>query len=548
MSDIPPKESLGIEFKSDRKTIGDNIIVEEVVALANTDGGVLFVGVEDDGTPTGAQPSHRDPIRISAMIANRTVPPVQVRSEVISGPTPILRVEVPRSLSIIATSSGKMLRRRIKEDGTPASVPMYPYEITTRLSDLGRLDFSAQPIPDATRDDFNPVERERLRSIIRSTRNSDKSLLELDDEELDRALGLTVTIGEQEIPTLTGILMLGNAEAIRRLVPTSAATFQVLQGTDIRANEDVNTTILDAVERMVDLIKPWNTVTEVSMGLLNDPIPTFDHRAVREALVNAFGHRDYSLLGRVRVLIDDAGLTITNPGGFIEGITIKNLLTAEPHGRNQCLMDALKRIGLAERTGRGVDRIFEGSLLYGRPLPDYSDSNSTQVSLFIARSEPDINFIKLVSDESARTGQPLPIQSLLILDALKRLRKASLAELQNELDIKPQRLRQTVQLLTESGLVEASGAGRARSYLLSSNVYKTAGKSKEYVRQTDIDRIRYAELIMKLAANQGKVTVSDVKELLHVDRSSAYYQISKLIDGGRLQKMKNGRNAYYIPV
>lgn len=61
-------------------------------------------------------------------------------------------------------------------------------------------------------------------------------------------------------------------------------------------------------------------------------------------------------------------MLISNPGGFIEGINADNLLDAEPHGRNPVLADALKRIGLAERTGRGIDRIYEGSLLYGRLL------------------------------------------------------------------------------------------------------------------------------------------------------------------------------------
>ena len=75
------------------------------------------------------------------------------------------------------------------------------------------------------------------------------------------------------------------------------------------------------------------------------------------------------MLGRVRMAIEDDGLTISNPGGFIEGINADNLLDAEPHGRNPVLADAMKRIGLAERTGRGIDRIYEGSLLYGRQLP-----------------------------------------------------------------------------------------------------------------------------------------------------------------------------------
>ena len=48
-------------------------------------------------------------------------------------------------------------------DGTPESVPMYPYEIASRLSDLGRLDYSAQPVMESTRDDLDPLERDRLR-------------------------------------------------------------------------------------------------------------------------------------------------------------------------------------------------------------------------------------------------------------------------------------------------------------------------------------------------------------------------------------------------
>ena len=44
---IPERETLSIEFKSDRKTIAEGVIVDEVVALSNTDGGELYIGVED---------------------------------------------------------------------------------------------------------------------------------------------------------------------------------------------------------------------------------------------------------------------------------------------------------------------------------------------------------------------------------------------------------------------------------------------------------------------------------------------------------------------
>ena len=52
-------------------------------------------------------------------------------------------------------------------------------------------------------------------------------------------------------------------------------------------------------------------------------------------------------------------LTISSPGGFIEGVNLKNLLTVEPHGRNPVLADALKRIGLAEKTGRDAPCHFK---------------------------------------------------------------------------------------------------------------------------------------------------------------------------------------------
>ena len=101
------------------------------------------------------------------------------------------------------------------------------------------------------------------------------------------------------------------------------------------------------------------------------------------------------------IRLDNEGLTISNPGGFVEGISLDNLLDAEPHGRNPTLADVLKRIGLAERTGRGIDRIFEGSLLYGRALPDYSASNDRSVRLFISKGVPDRGWLITINSNSS---------------------------------------------------------------------------------------------------------------------------------------------------
>ena len=543
------KETLSLEFKSDLKRLPDDDLLDAVVALANSDGGTVYLGVEDDGTPTGIDKVHQDAVGLSAMIANRTVPPVSARAQIVgTEKTPVMQIDVPKSRSVVSTKSGKVLRRRMKVDGTPEGVPMYPYEIATRLSDLGRLDFSAQPVPDATRDDFDPLERDRLRRIIGTYQSSDRNLLELTDEELEKSLQLTVTVDGKTMPTLTGLLLLGKGESLKRFVPTHRASFQVMSGTDIKVSQDYAGPLLKTIEQINDMFSPWNPSAELSVGLFSMMVPEFDHRAFREALVNAFGHRDYTLLGRVRVQLDDAGLTIANPGGFVEGINIHNLLTAEPHGRNPCLMDALKRTGLAERTGRGIDRIFEGALNYGRPLPDYSRSNRRGVSVLLPRSVPDKAFVELLAEERERSGKSMSLDGLLILDKLKSERRCGFDVLSGSLDMSDQRLRTVLGQLTEAGLVESAGVGARRTYMLGAKVYRRSGRAMDYVRQSDIDRVRYPELIIKLMHEQKSVSKNDVMELLHLEGNQAYYQLRKLVLEGRAKKVGSGRNVRYAAV
>ena len=123
---IPQRETLEIEFKSDEKKLHDNELIDVIVAFANTNGGDLYLGVEDDGRITGLHPDHRDGTQLSAFIANKTIPPVSIRVETIKAEKPILVIHVTQSRSIVASSSGKIQRRRIKADGSPENVPMYP--------------------------------------------------------------------------------------------------------------------------------------------------------------------------------------------------------------------------------------------------------------------------------------------------------------------------------------------------------------------------------------------------------------------------------------
>ena len=550
MRTIPVVESLEVEFKSDLKCYPDHDLIEEIVGMTNTIGGVLFLGVEDDGTITGVHKKHKDAIGVTALIANSTVPPVAVRAEVITEEEKdILKIEIPRSRGVISTASGKILRRRIKFDGLPEVIPMYSYEIPSKLAELGMLDYSAQPLAGAALDDLDSNQRVHLRRIIQNRQGGEKFLLSLPDDELDIALRMVTKVGDNYVPTVTGMLLLGKEERIAELMPTAKSSFQVLEGTAVRMNEDSCKPLIELFENYETYLKAWNPERETEYGLFRIPIPEFDWSAFREGLVNAFCHRDYTMLGNVRVLIDDEGMIISNPGGFIDGVNLKNLLTVEPHGRNPALADAMKRIGLAEKTGRGIDRIFEGSIIFGRPWPDYSESTSRTVKLFIQRAKADLAFAKLIADEQERQGKPLSIYTLMILSVLKYERRSTVYRIVELTNLSENKVRSAIESMLELGLIEAAGKGKERTYMLGKKIYRENKKTIQYVRQTDIDSIRYQELVMKLAETQdGIITKQDVIELLKVSPSQAYAVIKELQKMGKLELLCGGKYAKYKKV
>lgn len=547
MRTIPYREDLIVEFKSDLKRYPDNDLIDEIVGMANTKGGTLYLGVEDDGEITGVNKVHKDAIGVTALVANNTVPSISVRAEIITEEEKdVLKIEIPISRTVVSTRSGKMLKRRLKADGTPEVVPMFSYEIVTRLSELALLDFSAGPLAGASVNDFDPNQRIRLRNIIQTKPGGEKNLLALTDDELDKALRFTTEVDGKVYPTVTGMLILGKENRIEELMPTAKASFQVLEGTKVRINTETSAPLLEVFEKFETYAEAWNPEREVEYGLFRVAVPEFDKAAFREGLINAFCHRDYTMLGTVRVLIDDEGMTISSPGGFIDGVTLENLLTVEPHGKNPALADALKRIGLAEKTGRGIDRIYEGSIIYGRPWPDYSESTSTNVRLFIQRAKADDTFTKFIADEQNRLGKPLSIYALMILSLLKNEKRLTIERIAEMTHLAEGKLLGAIENLIEDGLVEGVGSGKSRSYILSAKVYKENNRSIQYVRQTGIDKIAYPEMIIKLAQTQdGFITKQDVAELLKITPDQAYSEIKKLVNAGKIYKFCGGKYTKY---
>jgi ATP-dependent DNA helicase RecG len=123
-----------------------------LLPLQITNGGELYLGVEDSGVITGLHSDHKDPAQLAAFVANRTVPPVTVRCVIIEYDSPVLKISVNCNQTIKPEPIGLFL---------PACAGC------------------------ASIADLDAVERERLRNIIR-TYHGEQNLLELTDEELDK--------------------------------------------------------------------------------------------------------------------------------------------------------------------------------------------------------------------------------------------------------------------------------------------------------------------------------------------------------------------------
>lgn len=544
---LPLKETLRVEFKSDRKRLSDNELVEGLTCLANAEGGELWLGVEDDGTPTGLHKDHRDLTGLPALVASRTSPSLNVKAMAVTvSGVDVVRIEVPKASTEVATSSGVYLRRRLKQDGTPECAPMLPHDRASRASRFGLADPSAQPVAGARLQDLDPLERERLRQTVRQY-GGDRVLLELDDEALDGALGFTKTLDSGErLPTLAGLLVIGREDALREYVPTHEFAFQALERDAVVFNEFRRFPLLKAMDWLETNFRPYNPEREVQVGLFRVPVPKVDMGAFREAVANALVHRDYHRLGAVHVRLDDWGLTVSNPGGLVEGVTLQNLLTTEPRPRNPALADAMKRTGIVERSGRGVDKIYRGMLRYGRPEPDYRRTDSTNVVLQLATVDADEAFLKLLIEEEKRQGKDaLPIDSLIVLAALREEKRLGTDALARHMQRDAHQARRILQQLVEAGLIQAYGNTRNRAYTLSADVYRAKGEQVAFTRQAGFSDLQHEQLVLGHVQHHGQVRRRDVVELCHLSPSQAANLLKRLRAEGKLVKHGERRGTYY---
>ncbi len=544
---IPVSESLTVEYKSDRKRLSDAELVEALVCLANTEGGELWLGVEDDGQATGLHADHMVLSGLAGMVAARTSPALQVRVEALQvGGVPVAKITVPKAQGEVATQAGVYVRRRIKHDSTPECVPMLPHERISRASSFGLVDVSAQPVAGSTLADFDPLERERLRQAVQQY-GGDRVLLELDDEAMDGALGFTQRLADgSRVPTLTGLLLIGRESVLQQRVATHELAFQVLAQQAVRFNEFRRFPLLKALDWLETNFRPYNPEQELQVGLFRVPVPLVDMAAFREAVANALIHRDYHRMGAVHVRLEDDALVISNPGGLVDGVTLANLLVTEPRPRNRALADAMKRIGVVERSGRGVDTIYRGMLKFGRPAPDYGRTDLHNVVLSLPTVPADVAFRRMVVDAERNRNAELPIDSLIALASLREFKRLSADALAKHIQRDAASAKRTLEALTEAGLVEAHGNTRGRSYTLSAAVYSVVSDKAAYTRQVGFGPIQHEQMLLSYIRQHGQIKRAEVMELCRLTEGQVKRLLQRMLAAGQIVMRGQGKNTAYV--
>ena len=347
--------------------------------------------------------------------------------------------------------------------------------------------------------------------------------------------------------TSRGYLLLGREDVIADVIPTHQVHFQVIDAqANVKVNDPFRAPLLKTLQEIGSRFTARNEEKEITIGMLRLPVPDYSPIGFREAVNNAVLHRDYTRLDDVYIQMHHDFMLIASPGGFPEGVTIDNILVHEPKPRNPRLAAAFKRIGLVEQTGRGVDKIFEGQLRYGRPAPDYARSDTSGVRVILNGGEPSLKFASFVYEED-KAGRPFTLDELIVLNTLFVERRIDSEQVCKVIQKGASEGRRVLERLLERGLIEARGEKRARIYHLAASLYDRLQDVSGYVRTRGFDKIQQRQMVLAaVAARKDKrITREDVVALCKITPAQAYHLLKKMANDNDLELQGTGRGAYY---
>lgn len=427
---------------------------ETIVALANSDGGHVLVGV----TPGGRVVGNLLEEEVEGALRHALVdcrPPVKTEWQTI--PTPqglVVSIFVPRSTELHSLADGRVLIRSGTENA-----PLGGEEIRQLAATKSSSDFEAEPVSGASRRDLDD---EVITEYFAKRQERQRRSLTAPTDELLVQIG---ALGNDGTPTNVGLLLFGREPQV--YLPQSGAIFVRFSGTEPRGpqglpgygrREEIGGPLARMIERLWQVVWSEMRVQAVVRGLQREEKPEYPPFAVREALVNAVCHRDYRLRGRrIEVRMFDDRLEVSSPGGLPGYITLDNIVE-EHFSRNPRLVNGLFQWGYIEELGLGIDRMIDDMVSAGHPPPKFSPKPySFTVTLFNARDRrPVPKWENVMNERQARALQFIRDHGRIASKDYQDLCP----------DVSPETLRLDLADLVNRGLLLKIGAKKGTYYVL----------------------------------------------------------------------------------
>lgn len=535
-------ESINTEFKSWNKASGMKerigLAVDELIAFANSRGGTVYFGVEDDGEVTGCDGSF-DLQNIVESIYDKTRPSLFTEAGVIEYQgKKVITLTVEHDGTTYAATDGRCLRRLGKN-----SKPYYPDEMSNKYSSIQNPDFSGQIIVESSEMDINKLEIYRLKEKLRA-REPESTLPDMEDMAFLTDLGLVKYVGGELKLTIAGLLFVGKEQAISRLLPQAEVIYlhyskENLEEYDARL--DMKVPIISVIDRLSEKIQDANRIVNVQVGLFRLEIVDYPERVFQEALLNALTHRDYQSLAAVYVKHYPDKIVIENPGGFLEGINEKNIITHPSVPRNKLIAETLQRLKYVQRTGQGVDIIFRDMVSSGKPYPVYN-AYSDAVRLTIYSAIDDVDFVKFIAGEQNFLGRSLSLAELMILRYLTDNRRISMSGIEELIQGSHELAQKNCNSLIKDGLIEVSG----REYMLTAKTYEAIKTAVDDTKDKSIQYIKAKEMILEYIRENSSITNEKTRELCGFTKQQARMTLDKMRKENLIELRGAGKKSCYV--
>jgi len=499
------KEDEHVEFKEAKKGFDSRKLVRYCAALANEGGGHLVLGV-----------GHTIPRKVVGTSAVRDLN--RKKQQLLD------RLHLRVDVTELNHSDGRVVVFRVpsRPPGTPIEVdgaywmrsgedlvPMTA-EILRGIFNETTPDYTAEVCEGATLADLDPDAiaefRRRWEQKARKARVGS-----LSDEQLLADAELTVNGS----PTYGALILFGTHRALGRFLPQAEVVFEYRSSDatgPAQQREDLRAGFFSWYDQLWELIDRRNDLQHYQEGLFIWDIPTFDEAAVRELVLNAVSHREYRLQGSVFVRQYPRRLEVVSPGGLPEGITVENILWQQVP-RNRRICEAFQRCGLVERSGQGMNRVFETCIRHSNPLPDFARTDKYQVSVTLHGTVQDPRFVALISKIADEEQEHFTTEHFLAFDAVYRTGKVD------------KRLAAAANRLLEIGLVERVRRGEL---VLARRLYAGLGKRAAYTRRKGLDKETNKQLLLRHIERSGH-SGAPMAELMQVLPSLTRDQVRVLL-------------------